>query len=241
MVVTGMSALVVIALLLIGGIVWLVREVVKQVITQVLTNERDWWAPRLEAMLVRFAALFAPSRADRKTLRDTWLTELDLDRMSGETRVLKAVDYLRASFNLWRRLPPMDDASVVEIHAADGATMVEPSLVLDTSLLINATSEVTANLEVRNNTREPVTYRRSVMETLPAAGDRWSHNTSAGARDADINIVNFMSEYASTDNGLRADGVVRVSGSASITLPPPGLSAHGVVRVSGTAGFAPTS
>lgn len=246
---TGVSPLATIVLLLVGAIFWIVGVLVKQV----LTNEVDWWAPRLEALLARFAALLAPRSSDRKTLRDTWLADLDCDRAPGTTRVLKAGALFVAAIDMWRRPPQDDEAPVDEIVAADGMTMTDAAVVSEKG---GESTSVTVRLRNTGSdvvrVRAPVNYQRTVVETLPS-GDLWTHSTSKGDHDGDTQIVNFVDEYASADNGIGrlGSGVVGMPpgfmeplsalgagrGGVVVGLGPPGLSAQGVVRVSGSASF----
>jgi len=137
-----MSALATIGLLVVAAFVWVVGVVA----TQVITREVDWWAPRLEALLASVAALIAPPKHRRKGLRRQWRAELDFDRAPGETRVLMAAAFAVASIHMWRRPPQDDDAAVVEIHAADGATVTDAAGVIPITAAIAATSEVSGGL-----------------------------------------------------------------------------------------------
>jgi hypothetical protein len=191
------SALAMIVLLLVGAIVWVIAEVVKQVITR----EVDWWAPRLEALLAGMAALVAPPKHRKKGLRQTWCAELGFDRAPGETRVLMAAALLVASVSMWRRPPRDDDAPVVEIFAADGVSMVDAAVVLETTLAIEATSEVSAQNAQLSGTSLGVS---GATATLGGVGGMSAHGVARASGSASLGLV----------GGLSAHAVLRVNASA---------------------------
>jgi hypothetical protein len=95
------SALTAIVLLVVAACLWIARLVV----TQVLTREFDWWAPRLANRIARVAARAAPGK-HRTVLRGTWLAELEAEQVSGKTRVLLATGFVRAAARMrWARRP----------------------------------------------------------------------------------------------------------------------------------------
>jgi hypothetical protein len=203
-----MSALGVIALLLVMAFLWVVGVVV----TQVITREITWWAPRLEAVLADVAALMAPPKHRKKGLRHTWRAELGFDRAPGEIRVLMAASLMVAAIRMWRRPPRDDDAPVVEIFAADSATMTDAAVVLETTVAIEATSEVSARNVQLSGTSLGVS---GATATLGGVGGMSARGASRGGGSASLGLSGDLSAHAVLHvNGsarFRSDAMVRLA------------------------------